>query len=465
MPAPVGASDSNRLRLLVSTLVAAVLAMLASAFEARQQMVAATAWVTHISAVKVAIAECEIRLARSDWTGFREAATRLDALTEDPAQSGSKPRRFAGTPASEGSAGTLEASLSEMQSDEDRRMVSRLDEMNAARARSRLVFIVGTFLAIVTGIGAFVLLRAQRLQLLDSNRSAHRDKALLEAVIETVDEGIIAVDASRRTIAINAAARAMVGDAFARERLPEEWRTELAVLEEDGSRVTPEAAPLQQALRGQPSNDRVQRLVPAGDSVGTWVSTSARPIRDEGGRVVAAVATLRDLTQQRASAERLRDLALTDELTGLLNRRGFLETARPRVELARRANAPLGLLYADMDGLKGINDTFGHEQGDRAIADVAVAMRHVFRDGDVVARIGGDEFIALLPNMAPSSEDSLLKRLATSLVAQASAEKRPYALQLSAGLTFFDWSAACSLDELLTRADRLMYERKRARSG
>ena len=95
---PFGAPDSNRLRILVGTLVAAVLAMLASGYEARQQMVAATAWVTHISAVKVAIAECEIRLARSDWTGFREAATRLDALTEDPAQSGSKPRRFAERP-------------------------------------------------------------------------------------------------------------------------------------------------------------------------------------------------------------------------------------------------------------------------------------------------------------------------------------------------------------------------------
>jgi diguanylate cyclase (GGDEF)-like protein len=118
-----------------------------------------------------------------------------------------------------------------------------------------------------------------------------------------------------------------------------------------------------------------------------------------------------------------------------------------------------------MDGLKGINDTFGHEQGDRAIADVAAAMRRVFRDGDVVARIGGDEFIALLPNLAPSAEESLLNRLATSLVAQASAEKRPYALELSAGLTFFDWSATSSLDEMLTRADRSMYERKRARPG
>jgi diguanylate cyclase (GGDEF)-like protein/PAS domain S-box-containing protein len=428
-------------------------------------MVAATAWVTHIDLVKVAIAECEIRLARGDWAGFREAAAKLDAVTEGAALPDGTPRRFAAMLATEGNARALEASLSSMQSDADRLMAMRLDEMDAARARSRVVFIIGAFLAIVAGAGVSVLLRVQRAQLFASNRGAHRGKALLEAVIETVDEGIVAVDAERRTIAINAAARLMVGDAFARERLAEDWRTELAVLEEDGSPVGPEDAPLQRALRGQASNDLVHRVVPAGESTGTWVSTSARPIRDEGGRVVAAVATLRDMTEQRASAERLRDLALTDELTGLLNRRGFLDAARTRVEQSRRANAPLGLLYADMDGLKGINDRFGHEQGDRAIADVAVALRRVFRDGDVVARIGGDEFIALLPNMAPSSEDSLLKRLATSLAAQASEEKRPYSLGLSAGLTFFDWSSAASLEELLDRADRSMYARKRARPG
>jgi len=208
-------------------------------------------------------------------------------------------------------------------------------------------------------------------------------------------------------------------------------------------------------------------ITPTGSeaAAGTWVSTTARPIRDGGGNVVAAVATLRDITRQRETALRLRDLSLTDELTGLLNRRGFLSAATDRVTAARKTGAPLALLYADLDGLKGINDELGHEQGDRAIADAGEALRRVFRDGDVLARIGGDEFVALLPNFAPSACDALLERIAEAIRSRALVEKRPYRLSLSTGVTFTDREREQSLEELLADADRRMYERKRERAA
>jgi hypothetical protein len=129
------------------------------------------------------------------------------------------------------------------------------------------------------------------------------------------------------------------------------------------------------------------KSAPPAAGKGVWVSASARPIRDELGRIVAAVTTLRDITEQHTTAERLRDLSLTDELTGLFNRRGIMTMANARISLARRTKAPLALLYADVNGLKRINDELGHKQGDRTIQDAAHVLRSVFREGDIVARI------------------------------------------------------------------------------
>lgn len=92
-------------------------------------------------------------------------------------------------------------------------------------------------------------------------------------------------------------------------------------------------------------------------------------------------------------------------------------------------------------------------------------LRSVFRDGDIVARIGGDEFVALLPNFAPPARAPLLERLAASIRSHVESEPRPYRLSVSAGVTFMDWEAGQSLDDLLADADRTMYARKRERAG
>jgi len=446
---------------LLSATLASLVLTIVGGYLTRLSLSEASFWVTHTDEVKLAIAECQRALDRGNLEALKASEKKVARLTVDnPRQQ----QNIAGAAflTDQDSRGTLDELFSAMQAEEDRLMGERQPRIDAARTRSSVAFIAGAALTLLFGSLAIQMLRAQR-------REATQQMALIEAILESVDEGVIAVGPSRQTVAMNAVARAMVGRSFPRDLLPEDWSAHIRVLYEDGSAMAPKDGPLARALQGETSEDVVYRIVPATDpsatdAGGVWVSTTARPVRDDAGRVVAAVATLRDITAQRADAERLRDLSSTDELTGLLNRRGFLAHANARIASDRRTHAPLAVLFADVNGLKRINDGLGHERGDQVIKDAAVVLRSVFRDGDVVARIGGDEFVALLPNFAPSAREPLLERLTAAILGHIEREPRPYRLSMSAGITFMDWERGQSLDELLADADRAMYERKRQRA-
>ncbi|HTB72503.1 MAG TPA: diguanylate cyclase [Polyangiaceae bacterium] len=443
--------------LLMATLASLVVTIVAG-YLTRLSLIETTWWVTHTEEVKLSIAKCEHALDHGDAEALRRGeATVADLTVDNPRQQKNVARAATLT----SSHAELEELFKAMQREEDGLLAERTGRFAAGRAESSVAFVVAAALTAVLGIAAFALLRAQR-------QGLARQGALLEAIIETVDEGIIAVDPSRKILAINAVARSMWGGSAPRDRWPEDWRPVLRAVYEDGALMKPEDGPLARALRGETTEGSVYRVVPVRDppaDTGIWISASARPIRDPLGTTVAAVTTLRNITDLRANAERLRDLSLTDELTGLLNRRGFLAAASARINLARRTTASTAVLFADVNGLKRINDELGHEQGDRTIQDAAHVLRSIFREGDVVARIGGDEFVALLPNFSPAAREPLLERLAAAIRALAEQEVRPYRLTLSTGLTFMDWERGQTLDDLLAEADRRMYERKRERAG
>jgi diguanylate cyclase (GGDEF)-like protein len=162
--------------------------------------------------------------------------------------------------------------------------------------------------------------------------------------------------------------------------------------------------------------------------------------------------------------EQLRSQALTDELTGLHNRRGFFALAGQQLKLARRNHATALLFFADINGLKQINDRFGHAEGDAAIHRVARALTRTLRDSDIAARLGGDEF-AILTNEANShSQQDIMRRLKESLDSEGSRDPR-YPLSLSVGMARFDPQHPSTLDELLIVADHAMYEAKRSRAA
>src|SRR5664279_1575350 len=127
-----------------------------------------------------------------------------------------------------------------------------------------------------------------------------------------------------------------------------------------------------------------------------WFNVRVTAIADGRGRGAGCLVVLRDVTERRQMVETIRTLSLTDELTGLLNRRGFTTLAEQQLRTSLRTRNRLWLLFADLDGLKEINDRHGHETGDRALCEVARLLRTgSFREADLVARLGGDEFAVL----------------------------------------------------------------------
>ena len=161
--------------------------------------------------------------------------------------------------------------------------------------------------------------------------------------------------------------------------------------------------------------------------------------------------------------EQVRREALLDDLTGLHNRRGFLTLSEQQIKLANRHQKHLLLLFADMDGLKRINDELGHSEGDEALRDLAAALRSTFRDSDILARIGGDEFTVLMVDFPPEDVDRLVGRFLRTLATHNAQASRPYTLSVSLGTAVYEPENPCSIFELLRRADTRMYGQKRER--
>lgn len=160
--------------------------------------------------------------------------------------------------------------------------------------------------------------------------------------------------------------------------------------------------------------------------------------------------------ERHRMTEELRQLSIIDELTGLLNRRGFFSLGKQQIKLAERSQRQLLLFYIDLDGLKYINDQYGHHEGDRALKKIADILNETFRSSDLIARLGGDEFTVLAIDAIQESAENILARLENQL--HVSNLKNPiYNLSLSLGFARFDPDSAPSLENMLIEADNALY--------
>jgi diguanylate cyclase (GGDEF)-like protein len=194
---------------------------------------------------------------------------------------------------------------------------------------------------------------------------------------------------------------------------------------------------------------------PDGATLGTLCVMDDEPREVE----VDDLASLRDLAVMVEHEIAVTELAIRDELTGLANRRGLLVLGRQVLEVCRREGLPASVVFADLDGLKAINDDHGHDAGDDAIRRAAAAFQGSFRAADVVARIGGDELVAVL--IGTAQPQAAVARLQQELGRSGPEGER--ALGVSVGVASFDPSAPVDLEDLLVAADAAMYADKQAR--
>jgi diguanylate cyclase (GGDEF)-like protein/PAS domain S-box-containing protein len=198
---------------------------------------------------------------------------------------------------------------------------------------------------------------------------------------------------------------------------------------------------------------------------GKYFLQTLSPVKDKDNNVTAVTIISKEITDLKQLEEKLRTMSFTDELTGLNNRRGFFILAGQQLKFAWRERRRVYLISADIDNLKAINDELGHQTGDQAITEIADILRKTFRESDIVARIGGDEFMVLVMDAPDNGIETYTSRLKANVDTHNATSERPYELSLSVGLALCSPELPCSIDELISRADKLMYEDKKERKS
>ncbi len=194
------------------------------------------------------------------------------------------------------------------------------------------------------------------------------------------------------------------------------------------------------------------------------VETSVAPIKDLSGQIVGFRGVTHDVTVRKQMEEEIKRLSITDPLTGLYNRRGFLTLAEQQLKVSTRIKKGSLLVFADLDYLKIINDTLGHRKGDEALTEAADIFLQVFRQADIIARMGGDEFaiLALETSSSPRETPAVLtERLKRCIDSHNARANRDYAISMSIGIVSHDPDTPCVIEELMSQADALMYAQKR----
>ncbi|MGQ0734910.1 MAG: sensor domain-containing diguanylate cyclase [Acidobacteriota bacterium] len=220
-----------------------------------------------------------------------------------------------------------------------------------------------------------------------------------------------------------------------------------------------------QRIKAEGTDDGLMLLTDRVGDVRTWKYHNV--LIHDVGKPDYVLGNAQDVTLLQRAQEAARELSLTDELTGLYNRRGFLALAGRHLGLlgTRDTLRRAMLVYADMDGLKKINDEFGHEVGSDALAQLADILRSTFRASDILGRLGGDEFVVLMVDAQDDSGETVRERLRRKLAVFNALGRLPFELSLSVGTWKVNADSPLPLTELLDKADQAMYEQKRRTRG
>lgn len=360
----------------------------------------------------------------------------------------------------------VRATAAEMRQVEKRLLAERTERAAGAQQQTVLMSILGV--AVTLGLVLFSLAMVHRD--LREMRVLSEDLAVAEKMFrelaENATELVLLVDIEGRVTYVSPSCKRLLGYEPAEFQLLE-------------------PASLVEAEELDAVRTWIQGMLDGGEQLGSmnlryrtkrgefrWFDVSATILRDGTESAPSILLSARDIHERRLAQDaleqkkgELEELSATDGLTGLLNRRGFMERALKALEGARVDERSLAIVFIDLDGLKPINDQLGHEAGDRAISEAAHVLRQICRGGDLVARLGGDEFAVLAHDLTRDGFGFFKNRVEGALRNLNAASDRPFQLGFSLGAAFWDATSDESLDSLLKRADEVMYAEKRRRKA
>ncbi len=321
-----------------------------------------------------------------------------------------------------------------------------------------VIFIKTTYVRPDGTIGGIIGILKDITQRLRSEEELEQLRRFSESTIQTMTEGLVLTDAEGRFTFVNPAAARMLG------YTPSEMidRQVVSFVPRDHHAVVRRA----DEKRAKGISDRYELVFLHRDGSRRTFLVSGGP-RLQGAQVGGTMAVLTDITDRKKMEEEIRALSLHDELTSLYNRRGFMTLSGHVLKTASRLKKTTALIYLDVDNLKKINDSGGHKMGDRALVEVAFILRKCFRESDIIGRLGGDEFSVLAMESTHMNVEALTLRLQEKLdhFNDRSAAEAGFSLSVSAGVTTRDPDSPEAVEEMLSRADLLMYEQKRAKKG
>ena len=223
---------------------------------------------------------------------------------------------------------------------------------------------------------------------------------------------------------------------------------------------------IKKLLSGQDVPSLEHRLIRRDGKV-VWVKNTMVPHRNEEGHVIRYDGLIEDIAKRKNIEEELRAASIIDELTALHNRRGFMALAQQQLKIASRIKRPLLFFFIDLDGMKWINDNCGHAEGDMALIRTAAVLKSSFRESDIISRMGGDEFavLAFENERDEESAERLNSRIQSNVDAENLRQSSTYTLSLSIGVSRYEPGSSATVEDLLAKADALMYDQKQKKKN
>ncbi|MBI5100674.1 MAG: GGDEF domain-containing protein [Nitrospirae bacterium] len=335
-----------------------------------------------------------------------------------------------------------------LEEDMEKKIISSMDQF---RRLYRTIMIVWS--VIITGAATGLAILSKRRKRSESRLSALEQK--YRSLVDSTDDSIYLVDSSCNYLFVN------------RKHLS---RMGLSI--ENVENVN--YGDLHSETETQVFQERVEKVFSTGASAQyehqsfrdkRYFLQTFSPVKDTEEKITAVTVVSKNITDRKLMEDELRALSLTDELTGLYNRRGFMTLGEQQLRVAGRLKKRLYLISADLDDLKTVNDVMGHKAGDAALQETANILRSNFRESDIIARIGGDEFAIIPIEMTDESAEGILKRIGDSFDKNNDGNGRGYKLTVSLGISWCDPDGARSIEQLLELSDVSMYEQKRVKKN